>query len=166
MITILGIPFIALLVIVQSSIISRLNIAYGQADLVMIFIIAWALQDRNKQGIWWAVGAAVLMSVSSAIPMMIYLAGYVGITFIAILARKRLWNIPLMTMVVLSFVGTVLLLMLSFVYLRLTQVDLPLMESLLQIIIPSAALNMLLGIPVFILVKDLVPALYPPKEYA
>lgn len=166
MITLLGIPFIALLVIVQSSIISRLNIAYGQADLVMLFIIAWALQDRNQQGVWWAVCAAVLMSVASAIPMPIYLIGYISITLIAILARKRLWNIPLMTMVVLSFVGTVLLLMLSFVYLRLTQVDLPLMESLLRIIIPSATLNMLLGIPIFILVKDLVPSIYPLKEYA
>jgi hypothetical protein len=165
MLTFLGIPFLALLVILQSSIVSRLNIAYGQADLVMLFVIAWALQERNQQGLWWALCAAIMMSIASAIPLYIYLAGYLSITVIAILARKRLWNIPLMTMVVLSFMGTVLVLMLSFFYIRFTQVDLPFVDSLVQIVIPSAALNMLFGIPIFFLVKDLVPSLYPPKEY-
>lgn len=165
MVTILGIPFIAILVILQSSVVSRLNVSYGQADLVLVFLIAWALQDNTKQSIWWAIAAAILISFSSALPMYIYLLAYIGITIIALAARKKLWKVPLVTQMVICFIGTLLLQMISYGYVYFTQTSLPFYESLIQIILPSAAMNMVLGIPVFIIVKDLASIVYPRQEY-
>jgi rod shape-determining protein MreD len=164
MITILGLPVVALLVILQTSIISRLNISYGQADLVLVFLLAWSLQEKNQVGIWWALLAGLLMSFLSAVPMYGYLFGYVIVTLLALLARKRLWNVPIITMVVLTFVGTVLVLSISFVLISFTQVSLPVMDSITKIILPSSAMNMVLSIPVFIIVRDLASTVYPSMQ--
>jgi rod shape-determining protein MreD len=160
-ITLLGLPIIAFLVIVQTSIISRLNISFGQADLVMLFILAWCLQDKNRVGVWWAVAGGIMMSFVSAVPWYAYLIGYVMISIISKILQKRLWNIPILTMVVLSFVGTMIVLVISFVFVSVTQIQLPIHDSLVKVILPSSALNMILSIPIFIIVRDLVNMVYP-----
>ena len=165
MVTLLGIPVLTLLVILQTSVISRLNISYGQADLVMIFILAWTLQEKSKTGLWWAIAAGMLLSIVSAVPLYGYLIGYCLITLIAIFARKRLWKIPMMIMVVLSFIGTFIVLVISFGLISVTQVSLPFMDSFVKIMLPSAAMNMVLGIPVFIVVKDLADMVYPTQKH-
>jgi rod shape-determining protein MreD len=160
-ITLLGLPIIAFLVIVQTSIISRLNISFGQADLVMLFILAWCLQDKNRVGVWWAVAGGIMMSFVSAVPWYAYLIGYVMIAIISKVLQKRLWNIPILTMVVLSFIGTMIVLVISFVFVSVTQIQLPIHDSLVKVILPSSALNMILSIPIFIIVRDLVNMVYP-----
>jgi rod shape-determining protein MreD len=160
-ITLLGLPVIAFLVILQTSIISRLNISLGQADLVMLFILAWCLQDKRSVGVWWAIAGGIMMSFVSAVPWYGYLIGYFTIAIISKVLQKRLWNIPILTMVILSFVGTGIVLVISFVFVSVTQVQLPIRDSLVKVILPSSAINMVLSIPIFIVVRDLVNTVYP-----
>jgi rod shape-determining protein MreD len=160
-ITLLGLPVIAFLVILQTSIISRLNISFGQADLVMLFILAWCLQDKRRVGVWWAIAGGIMMSFVSAVPWYGYVIGYFMIAIISKILQKRLWNIPVLTMVILSFVGTVIVLVISFVFVSVTQVQLPIRDSLEKVILPSSAINMVLSIPIFIVVRDLVNTVYP-----
>lgn len=164
MVTIFGLPIIILLVILQTGIISRLNISYGQADLVMLCIIAWSLQEKENVGIWWAIAAGLMLSIISAVPMYGYLIGYILICSLCMIAKRQLWRIPLMTMVVISFLGTFLVLMITFVIISMTQAQLPFMESIIKIILPSSAINMVVSIPVFIIVRDLVNMVYPLQE--
>jgi rod shape-determining protein MreD len=164
MITILGFPVIALLVIIQSSIISRLNISFGQADLVILAIIAWALNEKKNAIYWWALFAGILQCIISAVPFYLYVFGYLTITVGAVFIRKKLWNVPVITMILMSFIGTIVILGLSFMVISLTVTPLPLRESIINIIIPSAAMNMVLGIPVFIVMKDLASMVYPVRE--
>lgn len=71
----------------------------------------------------------------------------------------------MMIMVVLSFIGTFIVLVISFGLISVTQVSLPFMDSFVKIMLPSAAMNMVLGIPVFIVVKDLADMVYPTQKH-
>ncbi len=155
MITIIGVPLIAVLVIIQTSIISRLNISYGSADLVMVFLIAWILCENRRSGIWWAVAAGFFMSYISAVPFYSYLIGYVLIGLICMEVKKRMWNIPLIIMIVITFLGTVIYLMISFATISFFYSSLPLIESIEKIVLPSAAINMVISIPVFVIIRDI-----------
>lgn len=161
MLTLLGIPLIAFLVILQSSIISRLNISYGQADIVLVFLIAWTLLETKNNGIWWAAFAAIGMSLISALPAFAYLIIFLVTTGGCKYLKDRLWNVPLLTMVILTFLGSFVEYGVSFAAISVTQIRLPLIESIEKIILPSMALNILIGIPIYILVKDLLEVFEP-----
>lgn len=161
MITILGIPILAILAIIQSAIISRLNVAYGTADIILLVLLAWALQSPDRKVLWWAFIAGIFMSIITAAPFYAVILGYLLAVWLAIFLKNRLWNIPLLSMVLMAFIGTILTLLITYFGITITETRLPFMQSLVQIILPSCALNMFLGIPVFLIIKDLVDWIYP-----
>jgi rod shape-determining protein MreD len=163
-VTLLGIPIFAVLTVLQSAIISRLNVAYGTADLILLVLLAWALQSPNKQVLWWAFIAGIFVSIITAAPFYSVIAGYLLATVLAIVLRGRLWNIPILTMVLLTFVGSMILLLSTYVGISFSKANLPFSTSFTKIILPSCVLNMFLGLPIFLIIKDLVDWIYP-KEY-
>ena len=73
----------------------------------------------------------------------------------ALLLQRRVWQVPLLAMFSITFVGTFVLHLLTLGYLNLSGVQLPLGDSLGLITLPSVLLNMLIAIPVFAMTRDL-----------
>jgi len=151
----LGIPISIIVMVIQLAVISRLNIAYGIADITMLSLIAWSLHSDIKNVLILMVFNGVLMSLVSATPLYSPLIGYAAIVGIALFFRKRLWNIPMVLMVILSFIGTIITLGLSMFAINFSEAAIPLGESFTQIILPSAAMNMVIGIPIFLILRDI-----------
>jgi hypothetical protein len=78
--------------------------------------------------------------------------------------RKRIWKIPLLLMILVSFIGTVICNLVAFVIISFTRVPLPITESINSVILPSIALNIVFGIPIFLLVMDWSKWLNPSDE--
>jgi len=160
----IGIPTIILLVILQSTIVSRLNLSFGSADIVMLVLIALGLQQNTKRTLLWFTIGGLLMALISSIPLMYPLIPYIIISLIIDFLRKRIWKIPLLLMIMVSFFGTIICNLAAFVIINITRVTLPLASSVNSVILPSAALNIILGIPIFLLVKDWSKWLNPRDE--
>jgi hypothetical protein len=150
----IGIPTIIFLVILQSTIVSRINLSFGSTDIVMLVLIALGLQPNTKRTILWFTIGGALMAIFSAIPLMYPLIPYIIISLIIDYLRKRIWKIPLLLMLLISFLGTVICYLIAFVIISITRVPLPLIESIYRVILPSVALNIIIGIPIFLLVRD------------
>lgn len=161
MITLLGIPLLAIIVVFQSAVISRLNVSNGTADLVLLVLLAWALQAPDRKVLWWAFIGGIFVSIITATPSIAIISGYLLVTFLASIIKIRLWNIPIITMILASFLGTLITLAINFLSISIFKARLPFAESFIQVIIPSCALNMFLGIPIFLIVKDIVDSVYP-----
>jgi hypothetical protein len=160
----IGIPTIIFLVILQSTIVSRLNLSFGLTDIVMLVLIALGLQQNTKHTLlWFSIGGA-LMAIFSAIPLMYPLIPYIIISLIIDYLKKRIWKIPLLLMILVSFVGTVICNLVAFVIISITRVPLPITETINSVILPSIALNIAIGIPIFILVRDWSKWLNPRDE--
>ncbi len=74
-----AIPVLVLTVILQTSIASRIMLLSGNADLVLLVVVAWGLQER-AQGAWiWAVGASLSGWTGFGYPM-VYLSDWISIS--------------------------------------------------------------------------------------
>ncbi len=166
MAVLLAFPVLILLVIFQTVVASNLMLLHGTADLVMLVLIAWSLQERVRTAWIWAFLAGVLVSFVSALPMLTPLIGYLLVTGIARLLQHRVWQSPILAMFVTTVAGTLLFQLISMLLLIFSGTPLPLRESLSLVVLPTALLNLLLSLPVYALVSDMVSWVYPAEVEA
>jgi rod shape-determining protein MreD len=152
---IVAFPLLALAVILQSAIVSRITLLAGCADLVLVIIVAWALQEGVTTSWHWALTAGAMMAIVSGMPWGVYLAGYLAAVLLARALQSRIWQAPLLAMFAVTFLASLFLYFLSFAVLAVFRVSLPLGDTFSLIILPGVLLNMLLAVPVFWAVRDL-----------
>ena len=158
-----AIPVLLLAVILQTTIASRIILLSGNADLVMLVVVAWGLQERARGAWLWGVAASLLVGMVSGVPWYIYMIGYLSVVGLARLLVHRIWQAPLLVMFGVTLIGTLELLMLTFIQRTLFEGPLGLSEVFSQIVLPTILLNLLVAIPVHALMHDLANWLYPEK---
>jgi rod shape-determining protein MreD len=159
-----AIPVILFAVILQSAMISRIYLLSGIADLPLVMLAAWALQDEVDSSWHWAVAFGLMVGFVSGIPWYVYVMGYGVVVALAQLLQKRVWQAPLLAMFTVTFLGTAVLCVISFLVLRIANVNIALGDVLGLVVLPSVLLNMLLAIPVFAVMRDLSRWVYPSPE--
>ena len=161
MVTLLAIPLFIVLGIFQSAVVSRLPLLHGTADLILLVVIAWALQERVRSAWQWALIAGLVIGYLSALSLIIPVTGYLLVTAMALLLRQRVWQVPILAMLAVTFIGTLLINIITAIYLNIIGTPLPILETLNLIILPSTILNLILSIPIYALVKDFAEWVYP-----
>lgn len=159
-----AVPVILLAVILQSAVISRVYLLSGIADLPMVMLAAWALQDGVDSAWQWAIATGLLIGFMSGISWVVPVVGYVAVVVLAYLFQRRVWQAPLLIMFSITFMGTIIVSLLSVAVLRLSDVSLPTSEVLGLVVLPGVLLNMLLAIPVYAVMRDLARWVYPAPE--
>ena len=155
-----AIPVLGLAIMLQTSIVERINLLNGAADLVLLITAAWCLQERARGAWFWGALAGILVWFVSGTPWYVPLAGYLIVVVLARILAHRVWQAPLLAMFTVTLIGTMVLLMFTFMERTLLEVNLPINLSFVQIILPSILLNLLLAIPVHSVIRDLVNRLY------
>jgi hypothetical protein len=161
---IVAVPLIGLAVIVQSAIVGQFSLLAGSADLLLVLLAAWALQEGVTTAFQWAFLASVMVSLISHIPWIIYFAGYFGVVILALLLQRRVWQVPLLAMVSVTFLGTLFMHLLSFFYLNFNGAPVSFADSMGLVTLPSVLLNMLIAIPLFSMMRDLARWVFPMME--
>lgn len=157
----IAIPILSLLLVVQTAIISRAPLLQGTADILLLTVIAWALQERVRSAWYWAVLAGLLVSFVSGLPYGLLLAGYLLATGIALALRQRVWQAPILAMFAATFFGTLIVHLISLLVLRISGNPMPILEALNLITLPSLLLNLLLAVPIYAVFSDLAKWVYP-----
>ena len=150
----------------QISIASRIMLLSGSVDLLLLALAAWGLQERVRAAWIWGLVASLLAGVVSGVPWYVYLIAYLSVVGLARLLVHRIWQAPLLAMFAVTFIGTLELLMLTFVQRTIFEVPLSFGEVFSQIVLPTVLLNLLLAIPVHALMRDLAERIYPEKVLA
>jgi rod shape-determining protein MreD len=158
-------PLLMLVFIIQSAVASRIPLLSGTIDLPLLFLAAWALQERVEVAWTWATAAGVFASFFSALPPVVYFGGYFIVVLLARFIQRQVWQLPILAMFTLSFLGTILMHSLSFLALRFLGSPILLEDALSLITLPTLFLNFLLAIPVHSLMRDLAVWVYPSEEF-
>jgi hypothetical protein len=157
----LAIPILGLMVIVQSAVFSQVHLLYGTVDLVLLIVVAWAVQERVTTAWHWGIIAGLLTSLATAAPVLAVIPAYVLISAVAIYLRRIFWQRPLLAMISATTIATLLTHVITVAALVINGTPIPLVEAFYMITIPSALLNLLLAVPVYALIGDLANWLYP-----
>lgn len=149
------------LAIIQSAVLSGMPLLLGTSDLVMVVLLAWALQEEVRNSWQWSFVGGGIMTLLSGLPIGVYLATYLGAIIIARYIRRRVWKLPFLGMLTATFLGTILVHLTSWLARWATGVFLPIEIVLPTIVLPSLLLNLLFSVPIFFLIRDLAQRLYP-----
>lgn len=160
----IAVPVIILAVILQSAVVSKLTLLSGFGDLPMVMLVAWTLQEEVDSAWHWAVATGLLVGFVSGLNLLIFVLGYVAVVALAKGLRMRVWQAPLLAMFSVTFLGTVLMNLLSMVFLQVTGVPIPLQDAFGLLILPAVLLNLLLAIPAYAVMRDLARWTYPSLE--
>ena len=160
----IAVPVIILSVILQSAVISRVYLLSGIADLPLVMLAAWALQEEVESAWHWAAAMGLLVGFVSGISWIVPVSGYMAVVALARVFQRRVWQAPLLAMFSITFIGTIIVSVLSIGVLQFVGVPLPVSDVLGLVMLPSVLLNMLLAIPVYAVMRDLARWVYPAPE--
>lgn len=159
--TLIAFPILSLIIIFQSAVVSRIPLLHGTSDLVLLTITAWALQDEVNTAWQWSILGGLLVGFISAIPVGITVLTYLLITAFALVLRRRVWQIPILAMFVVTAVGTAISHIVSGIFVTLSGASIPILDALNLITLPSLILNLVIAVPVYSLLSDLADWLHP-----
>ncbi|NTU75197.1 MAG: hypothetical protein HGA53_00515 [Anaerolineaceae bacterium] len=160
----IAIPVIVISTILQMVIFSRVNLLSGSADILLVVVVAWSLQDKKITAWLWALMAGLLITFISALPMAVPLISYLVAVGMAKLLQRRIWQSPILTLFVLIFMATLFQHILSIGALQLTGTAISITEGLSRVTLPSLFLNLLLAVPVYIILRDIYLMVYPNRD--
>ncbi|MFU8826436.1 MAG: hypothetical protein ACNA70_02985 [Brevefilum sp.] len=145
----------------QTTIFSQTRLVSGTADIILLFLAAWSLQEQVKNSWVWTVISGVLVSLVSAMPFFAPLIGYLGVVGISKGLQRRVWRTPLLAMLIVVLVGTFFQQTLYVLILIITGAPISWLESLDRVILPSALLNLIFSLPIYAIAKDLAGRISP-----
>ena len=145
----------------QLSVVSQIKILSGSADILLLYLIVWCMYDRSKL-LWLMVFVmAGLVSSVSALPAVILMIVYFFVYGVSRLFQKRLMQSPLLGVIVISFVASLLQIVLNLAYLFISGAEFNLSAAMFDVGLPSLLLNMLLAIPIHGLVREIAQYAFP-----
>jgi rod shape-determining protein MreD len=161
MVNLIAIPILGTLLVIQSAVLSQIPLLHGTADLVLLALIAWSVQKRVSTAWVWGIIGGLLVGYTSAIPILVYLGCYLAAVGIALFLRQRLSNVPLLAMLMVTFLSTLILQGVTILALRLMDTPIAILPSINLVILPSLLLNMILAVPFYLIFGDLAGIFYP-----
>lgn len=159
-----GLPIFAIAGLIQVGFFGQIRLMNGTSDLLMLCFIAWSINDRSKYSWILVIWAGLIMSYVSAIPMNGYMWMYLMIWFIIRFIKKRVWQMPLMLMLFVTILGTLIISAGTLGLLFLRNASVNYLDAFQQIIIPSLGMNILLSIPVYAFLNDVINTIYINEE--
>jgi len=158
---ILSIPTLGLLAILQSAVVSRLPLNQGIADIVLVVLVAIALQKTVSTSWQWSIVGGLFMDFLSGLPFGIFTVSYLLATGLALIIRDRIWRFSFLMQLLVVLFGTMFSHALSFIVLFLQGSDLSLSTVLQVVTLPSVILNFMISLPIFILTHDILEQINP-----
>lgn len=159
-----ALPLLGLAVILQSAVISHVELLSGYGDIVLVLLAAWALQSQVDSAWQWAFLAIIMVGFMTRLPWPAVALGYFAVIALAYALRRRVWQVPLLAMFTVTFLGTIFMQFASFIALSISGNSLSVADVLGLITLPSTLLNLLFAIPAYAFMRDLSRWVYPNEE--
>jgi len=164
MATLVSILVLAAAMMIQTVIITSLPLLNGYADLPLLIILAWAIQERVSNIYLMALLAGLMVAAVSALPPFIPVLVYPLAAAMARLLQKRIWQTPILALMVCVVLGTLVQHLLQIAILLIGGTPISLSQALSLVTLPSLLLNLLLALPVYALMTDMTSWMYPLEE--
>ncbi len=161
----IAIPIMLVLTILQITAVSRIVLFNGTADLVLLAVAAWGVRERGKNVFLWAFIGGLLISFTSALPLFTPIIPYMVIALIARIFQDRLWQAPILSLIIVVFTGTLFQHIFNILVIQLKGVNIGFIQSIQSVTLPSLLLNFFFLFPVYVIIADIGKWVFPEKNY-
>ncbi len=150
-----------ILYLLQLSIFSRIQLINGSVDLILLFLAAWILHERVRNGWLWTILIGVAVSLTSAMPFYVPFFGYLAVAAITTIFKKRVWEMPIITMFVVVFLGSMMQHGMYMAALLVNRTPISILDAMNFVTLPSVLLNLLFSIPMYAIVHAFAERIHP-----
>lgn len=158
--------FIIIAVMLQVSIFSRFQILSGKLDLLLLMVIAWALQPEISVTdiVLFSILTGLIIGFISAEPIWILVSVYLMSALFSNYLKNRFVQIPILLMFMSGLIFTFFHLLISLLVFQLSGAIIDLRTGLEIVIMPSLILCVIAALPVYLLVGELRRLTFPSLE--
>ena len=160
----IAIPVLALAFMLQTAVVSRITLLSGSADLVLLILVAWALQEQVESAWHWAALAGLMAAFVSGLPPLVLLVAYLLAVSLARYILHQIWQTPVLALFTVTFFSTLLLHLITYLTLVIRGSTTAFGDALALITLPSLFLNFLLALPVHTFIRDMALWVYPVED--
>ena len=160
----IALPLLALAFMLQTTLVSRITLLSGAADLVLLIVVTWALQEQVQSSWHWAGLAGLMAAFVSGLPPFVLVAGYFVAVALARFLLRQTWQTPILALFAVTFFSTLFLHLITYLTLVLRGTAISFGDVMTLITLPSLFLNFLLALPVHSFIRDLAQWVYPVEE--
>lgn len=160
----IAIPILALAFMIQTAVVSRITLLSGAADIVLLIVIAWALQEQVKSSWHWAGLAGLMGAFVSGLPPYVLVSSYLAAVLLARYVLRQTWQTPVLALLSVTFFSTLLYNLITYLALAVSGSSISLADSLAFITLPSVFLNLLVALPLHSFISDLALWVYPLED--
>jgi hypothetical protein len=159
-----AIPLLALAFMIQTAVVSRITLLSGAADLILLILISWALQESVESAWHWAALAGLMGAFISGLPPYVLFIAYFSAILLARYVLRQVWQTPILALFSVTFFSTLILHLVTYLTLVFRGASVSPSDVLAIITLPSVFLNFLLVLPVHSFIRDLALWVYPVED--
>ena len=160
----IALPILALAFMLQTAVVSRITLLSGAADIVLVTLIAWSLQEQVQSSWHWAALAGLMGAFVSGLPPYVLVTAYMLSVALARYVLRQTWQTPVLALLTVTFFSTLVLHLITYLTLVLRGTPIPFGDALALITLPSIFLNLLLALPIHSFIRDLALWVYPLED--
>jgi rod shape-determining protein MreD len=150
-----GLPLLILAAAIQVTFVPQLRVFGGEADLVMLLVLAYARRATLEQGVTWAFIGGLASDLLSSTPTGTHILSLVLLVFVIDRLRAQLSNVGVISTAGLVIVGTLFQYGFSYLANALRGYGLPPLAVFPYNVLPSIAYNLVLIWPLAWFVRRL-----------
>jgi rod shape-determining protein MreD len=160
---IIGIPLLALISVMQSSLLHSFRFLDGGFDVALVVILAWNLVRREADAPVWAFIAGMFADMLSGGAFGAATFSMTAVSLIISFTEGRFYQANLPLALLVSLVGTILYHLLYLLTLSLVGHPVQWADAITLSVLPSALFNLILIVPVY-RVTHWAVGLFKPRE--
>jgi rod shape-determining protein MreD len=161
--TLIGIPLLAILAILQSVIFNDLTLLDGRPDLILLTVVAWGINGRSREAMIWGLLGGLFLDQLSGIPLGTSAIILIIIAYLVSFTEGRFWEANFLMPMGVMMLFSLLYHFLNIVIMWVLGKPMDLTFLIVRVILPSTFLNLILALPVSQLIRSLSRSLYPPE---
>lgn len=146
---IFGIPLLAVISVMQSSLLHSARFLNGGFDIALIVVLAWNLVRREADAPLWAFIAGLFADVLSGGAIGAATLAMTTVSLVISFTEGRFYQANLPVALLMSLVGTIFYHLLYLLMLSLTGQPIQWADAITLSVLPSALLNLILIVPIY-----------------
>jgi rod shape-determining protein MreD len=161
MVYIIGVPLMALMALIQSTMLSQFRFLSGRPDLILLVVIGWGLAGRSTESMVFAFFGGLFLDFFSALPFGTHAIALVLVALLVSLYERRIWEANILIPLGITLMGSLVYHMIILAVLLLSGRQIDLTFAFGRVILPSTFLNIILAIPMAQAMAGIARRLYP-----
>jgi rod shape-determining protein MreD len=144
-------PLIAILAVMQTSLVPSIEVGPARPQLLLVWVVCWAVVRGRGEAMPWAVFGGLVLDLVSQLPPGSHLLALVVATFLADLGHRVMQGSTALFAGAAVLAASILYGVILVLVLMLTNHPTNLVDTVVGEILPGAAYNLVVLVPVFLL---------------